>query len=144
MQQIIIRYAEQSDWSAIQDLSAALGYSALSDLAAAANLEVILQSEQHQVLLAELDGLVVGWLHLLVSQRIASPFFAEIGGLAVDASQRRQGIGRRLLEAAGLWAGSQGMTLRVRCNNEREATLAFYRACGYSDLKTQCVLQAPA
>ena len=80
MQQIIIRYAEQSDWSAIQDLSAALGYSALSDLAAAANLEVILQSEQHQVLLAELDGLVVGWLHLLVSQRIASPFFAEIGG----------------------------------------------------------------
>lgn len=144
MQQIIIRYAEKSDWSAIHDLAAALGYRTLSDLAAAANLEVILQSAQQQVLLAVLDEEIVGWLHILVSQRIASAFFAEIGGLAVAASQRRKGIGRRLLEAARLWADSQGMTLRVRCNHEREATLAFYRACGYTDLKTQRVLQAPA
>lgn len=133
-----------SDSTEIHDLSAQLGYQALSDLTAASSLEFILQSDQHQLLICERDKQVIGWLHILISHRIASALFAEIGGLAVNPAQRRLGVGKCLVEAARQWALNRGLPLRVRCNATRGGALDFYQACGFTDLKTQRVLGAPA
>lgn len=59
---------------------------------------------------------------------------AEIESLAVDASTRRQGIGRRLCETQIGWAGVQGANkvfLEVRMSND--AARALYEALGFRE-----------
>lgn len=53
------------------------------------------QPDNARVLVAEIDGAVVGWLHLIVQEGAA-----EIGGLYVDPAHWRTGIGSALLRAA--------------------------------------------
>jgi diamine N-acetyltransferase len=92
------------------------------------------------VLVAEVDGVIAGFTHVFVRQiaaNIVAPErkVAEMDTLVVAQEHRRQGIARRLVEAAVTWARAQGLgalELNVRGFN-REAG-AFYESLGFESI----------
>ena len=83
------------------------------------------------VLIAEVDGQVVGFLALTFIHGL-SGLRALIDGLAVDRPHQRQGIGAALVEAAIQRADRRGAThLLVDTAKGDEAALDFYQACGF-------------
>ena len=79
---------------------------------------------QHECTVAEVDGRLVG----VLASRETAPGEREILNLAVDASYRRQGVARALLEHE--LAGARGeWFLEVRESNT--AALNLYRSCGF-------------
>jgi len=84
-----------------------------------------------EVLVAEMDGQVVGFLALTFIQGL-SGLRALIDELAVDPAHRRQGIGAALVEAAIQHADQRGAThLLVDTSKGDEAARDFYQACGF-------------
>jgi GNAT superfamily N-acetyltransferase len=138
---VSIRKADIHDASGIAASSHGLGYSERSIGDLKHDLAWLLCSGRDQVWVYEADGIVAGWLHAFISIRVASPSFAEIGGLAVAPSFTRKGIGRELVSRAVDWAKSQGLKIRVRCSASRLETHSFYRGLGFSELKSQLVFE---
>ncbi len=95
-----IRNASFDDVSDICKLSEELGYKN-SESETRERLPPILNSNDHLVLVAFLSNRkVVGWIHLLETQRIESGKFAEICGFVVTKEYRNLGIGKKLLKTA--------------------------------------------
>ena len=100
-------------------------------------LEQALGAPDQALFVADLDGAVCGLCHVQLYDTPASPTLvplrrAHIEDLVVEASRRRQGLGRRLLAAAGAWAHSRGaaeLVLTVWQGNGD--ALRFYEALGY-------------
>ena len=98
----------------------------------------------HVLLVAETDGRAAGWIQVSLTRIFESARQAEIAGLVVTEAMRSRGIGRRLVEAATRWARENGCgALRVRTNVLREGAQRFYRREGFSEVKTQKVLEKP-
>jgi len=135
-----IREASFQDFKSIYYLSQFLGYEESSEKLAAIRFQNILDSIDDKVWIFEVGNSIYGWLHVFTAYRIASPHCAEIGGLVVDPSCRRQGIGGRLVDHATNWAKLKNLSLRVRCNSTRKDTHEFYTLLGFSYRKTQYVL----
>ena len=133
-----IRLSNESDAKCINDISKHLGYSELSDTEAEQKLLQLIHSSKDEVYVAELKGNIVGWLHLLFAQRLASDNFYEIGGLVVSPEFRGRGAGRLLVShVANLHTGK----IRVRCNELRQESHRFYEAIGFSDTKVQRIFE---
>lgn len=65
---------------------------------------------------------------------------AEIVAMVTDAAARRQGLGRRLIDAACAWARARGASAVVLHSNVvRPQAHAFYPALGFACVKTQHV-----
>jgi GNAT superfamily N-acetyltransferase len=78
-----------------------------------------------RVLVAEQDGVLVGFSALFEAQDGS----CELDGLFVEPRRQRQGLGRRLLDAAEAMARREGAdAIRVIAN---DAALDFYQACGF-------------
>jgi ribosomal protein S18 acetylase RimI-like enzyme len=86
-----------------------------------------------EVLVAELDGAVVGYVSLRPpSTRPSNDHVLAITGIAVAPDAQRRGIGGRLLEAAESYASDrevERLTLRVLASNTRAR--ALYERLGY-------------
>lgn len=136
-----LRPARPSDAAAVAVLSTQLGYPSQPD-EAERRLQAFAERNDHAVLVAEADGgAVVAWCHVGGRLSIETEPFAEILGLVVDESQRGQGIGEKLVEAAAEWAVENGYkTIRVRSNVVRERTHRFYERLGFARVKSQVVL----
>jgi ribosomal protein S18 acetylase RimI-like enzyme len=84
-------------------------------------------------LVAERGGLLVGYASLVRPTPAASNrHVLQIDGLAVDPAGQRQGVGRRLIEAAVTEAtrrGARRLTLRVLGGNT--GARALYASCGF-------------
>jgi len=135
----IIRLAAESDALDINTVSKHLGYPELSDNESLLKLQELLKSSQDMVYVAEMNGRVIGWLHIFYAHRLASDNYFEIGGLVVSPDARGQGIGRDLVQYA---RDEHGCKFRVRCNELRMETHKFYEAIGFSCSKVQRVFQA--
>jgi len=60
---------------------------------------------------------------------------AEITDLGVRPAARRSGLGRRLVDAAGVWVRAQGIErVEVRVATRNREGQAFWRALGFGDL----------
>lgn len=85
------------------------------------------------VLVAEVDGVVAGYVLLARSLPIAShAHVLEIGGLAVDPQRQGAGVGRALVLAAVDEARARGarkLSLRVLGPNDQARRV--YAACGF-------------
>lgn len=84
------------------------------------------------VLVAEREGLVVGWLELTPGSSTRTAHRGWVV-LAVAADHRRHGIGRALMEALHAW-GADHPTLEqvaLRCALSNEPAVALYRSLGY-------------
>lgn len=58
--------------------------------------------------------------------------YAYIDNLVVDASHRRLGIGRRLIEQAKQWARSKNLAgIMLETQNNNVAACQFYERCGF-------------
>jgi GNAT superfamily N-acetyltransferase len=140
---ITIRPARVSDADAVAALAKQLGYEAAPD-AVADRLTRLLGRRDQQFLVADEDGHVVGWIHMLISEYVEAEAFVLIGGLVVDRAHRKQGIGRRLLAHAEEWAAQQGCSVvRLSSSAKRIEAHAFYQRAGYTILKTQYSFAKP-
>jgi len=91
-------------------------------------------SRVDDILVAELDGQVVGYVAL--HQAIPLPSHGhvlEINGLAVDPERQGLGTGRALVEAAKHRARTQGARkLSLRVLRPNAAARRLYESCGFS------------
>jgi RimJ/RimL family protein N-acetyltransferase len=94
-------------------------------------LRAIRRHPDAAVLVAELDGELVGRLSLARDPHPASRHVADLG-LMVSSRHRRRGIGRALLAAAETWARGAGVTkLELHVFPHNEPARALYGACGF-------------
>jgi GNAT superfamily N-acetyltransferase len=132
-----IRRMVQGDTVAVAELCTQLGYPATAD-DIDRRAAVIDTRGQGAVLVAEEDGRVVGWIHVIATPVLETDLYAEIAGLIVDERCRSRGVGLALLHAAEAWARDAGCrTIRVRSRIARERAHAFYERHGFRRLKTQ-------
>ena len=136
---IHIRAAAPADAGSLARLSGQLGYPA-DEETIARRLRDILEHHAGAVMVAEVDGRITGWAHVLPQRRLEHDANAELAGLVVDEPARGSGIGRALLHAAEAWASEQGYPeLVVRSNVVRERAHRFYLREGCLEKKRQAV-----
>ncbi|HEY3521827.1 MAG TPA: GNAT family N-acetyltransferase [Rhodanobacteraceae bacterium] len=134
-----IRAATLADAESLARLSDQLGYPA-DGKTIARRLHDINEQSAGAVMVAEVDGKVVGWAHVLPQRRLEHDANAELAGLVVDEAARGAGIGRALLHAIEAWASEHGCPeLVVRSNVIRERAHRFYLREGYAEKKRQAV-----
>ena len=132
-----IRRAIAGDADDIARLSGQLGYPSTAEETARRLLQVDGQSG-HAVYVAEVDGKLIGWIHVFVNHSLVADTPAEIAGLVVDESHRGRGVGRVLMEQAERWAMEHGChSVRLRSNVLRSRAHVFYERMGYQTIKTQ-------
>ncbi len=92
------------------------------------------------LLLAEVGGDVVGFVHAAVRDTPAIPVFvprryAVVDGIAVRPAFQNQGIGRRLMEGAQAWAIARGATsIQLNVYEFNEPAISFYEGLSYRTL----------
>lgn len=100
-------------------------------------LEALLNSSNHQVLVAVSDDLVVGWAAVEKRISLNHGLISEITGLVVRSSCRRSGIGQLLVNAVEEWSQNLGLSrVLVRSNVRRFESHEFYPALGFELTKT--------
>lgn len=138
---VTIRPLEPEDTDAALRLSAELGYPADRE-SMLRRMEQIASDAHRAVLVACLDGEVVGWIDLSIEYHLQTDPVALIGGLVISEATRNRGIGGELCKAAEDWTRDLGITrIRVRSNVIRERAHAFYLRDGYARVKTSAVFE---
>ena len=139
--QIQLREMRLHDATAVNGLSAQLGYS-LSVHQTAEQIKTIASRSDHHACVAVSDNQIVGWIHTFQSYLIESLPFVEIGGIVVDEKYRGKGIGKKLIQHAIDWSIKQKIfKLRVRTQTKRLDALQFYRSLKFEEVKEQKVFQ---
>ncbi len=105
-------------------------------------LALLLGDGRNKILIAELHGEVIGYLHLCDYDVIYAPPMKNIMGIAVKSAFHRRGVGRALLEAGERWAKETGAKgIRLSSGESRKGAHAFYRALGFEGDKLQLNLK---
>ncbi|MDL5033305.1 GNAT family N-acetyltransferase [Pelomonas sp. APW6] len=126
----LIREASASDLPAMAGLLGQLGYPVTAAELAARFARLAARAD-HVLLVSESDVGLTGLCHLQQIPLIASDGYVEVHALVVDASHRRRGWGRRLLQEAERRSRALGATrLRLRSGVHREEAHRFYRDLG--------------
>ncbi|MDH4031279.1 MAG: GNAT family N-acetyltransferase [Chromatiales bacterium] len=139
----IIREAVEGDLPAIVELLAddpiaAQRESALDPLPSAyrAAFAEIAADARQTLLVAEMDGAVVGTLQLSVIPNLTyeGRRRAQIEGVRIAADRRGRGVGRHLMERAKeLAVGAGCHVLQLTTNRQRPQALHFYERLGFVD-----------
>lgn len=139
--QTLIRDWNPGDAETIARLNEQWGYPSLPE-EVLFRLQTLSSLTYHEVFVAEIDNGVAGWVYVYKHYSMGADAFAEIGGLVVDEKLRKKGIGKMLVEKAGIWAAQNGLKrLLVRTNIKREEANAFYEKCGLKLVKKQHVFE---
>jgi GNAT superfamily N-acetyltransferase len=145
----ILRIATQDDLTSLISLYAQLnpGDAQPSQDRLSAVLHDIVASRHFELVLAELEGRVVGTCYLNVIPNLsrgASPY-AVVENVVVARAWRRRGVGRALLAFALARAWARGCyKAMLQTGSKSEGTFAFYRSCGFSPTeKTAFVARPP-
>lgn len=134
---MVLRDARIEDAPEIARLTEQLGYSPPPEHVVA-SLRRNLAREDGRIVIAELDGRAVGWVHVVVNDYVDVERYALIAALVVDSSIRRAGVGRALMARAEEWARQQGVgVMRLTSSSTRTGAHRFYERIGYSNIKTQ-------
>ena len=97
---------------------------------------------RNKIFVAELEGRVIGYVHLADYDVLYAPPMKNIMGIAVSPQYRRKGVGRVLLEAGEKWAAETGAAgVRLVSGESRTEAHAFYRSLGYQSPKRQINLK---
>jgi GNAT superfamily N-acetyltransferase len=132
-----VRPARLSDAEGIACLTVQLGYE-VDGPAVSDRLSRILSQPAQRFLVAEREDRLVGWVHAIIWEFVETGAFVVIGGLVVDRSLRKQGIGRALLANAETWAVEQGCSVvRLWSSIARTEAHRFYEQLGYKNIKSQ-------
>ncbi len=130
---MLIREATIEDAFAICDISCAdLGYDCSCEFVSTriSNLD----KGREKVFVAEVNGIVAGYIHAEKYQTLFFEPMINILGLAVSSKFRRHGIGRMLLNCTECWANEVGINkIRLNSGVSRKEAHSFYRAIGYNN-----------
>ena len=132
---ITIRKLSQDDIKIVQQLMHELGYP-LDEKELLFNVNMINQ-RNGIILVAELDGKVVGCLSAVINVSLAEGMFGEIVSLVVSKKYRGLGIGKSLVIQAEDWLKPKVGKIRIRANTIRLKAHKFYKLLGYKEVKTQ-------
>jgi acetyltransferase len=86
------------------------------------------------VVVAEIEGTVVGMAHLARAEAANARHRAEVQRVAVAAEARGRGVGRRLMAAVEEEARRRGLTLLWLTTHAGTDAAAFYESIGYTRL----------
>lgn len=132
---VALRRARPADAAAVAALLVELGYPDNQVDVVASRLAMWAQEPSGVVLVAQLDGQVVGTVAVA-----AIPYLEREGrwgrivALVVSAEHRGQGVGRQLVEAAEAAARDLGcVRMEVSSARGRRESHPFYRSLGYAD-----------
>jgi GNAT superfamily N-acetyltransferase len=137
-----IRGARAGDAAQLAELSTQLGY---PTTAAQARVRLILLDDpERELLVADDDGRLAGFIDVHVQRVVESEPYAEVGGLVVAEGRRGDGVGAALLAAAAGWARERGLgRLWIRANLARVGPHEFYEHVGCRRVKDQRVYEYP-
>lgn len=88
---------------------------------------------EKRLFVGERNGRLTATVMLIYASQPNAPHRAEIGKMLVLSSERRQGLGRRLLAAAEAEALKAGRTLLMLDTESGSAGDRLYRSCGWSE-----------
>jgi N-acetylglutamate synthase-like GNAT family acetyltransferase len=131
---LTIRDAESHDARSLKQLIQQLGYPVSAETMLR-RLEKLTSSEADRVVVAEIDGEVVGMasVHISLSVEFEEPA-AKLSAIVVDEKHRRRGIGEALVAAMEAEARARGCCLMFLTTAERrEDAHAFYRGLGFDE-----------
>lgn len=134
---INIRNAELTDAYALAEICKNdLGYECEEALVSE-KLKLI-DGKREQVFVADIDGIVAGFIHIELYSVLYCENGSNLLGLAVSSDYRKNGIGRALLKRAEDWAESNGAKwVRLNSGESRKDAHRFYHNLGYDNEKKQ-------
>ncbi len=134
---VTVRPAATADLDALLALYVQLSEDnhATDPVRAAAAFEALTAREGAALLVAELDGRIVGTLTLIVVPNLthnAQPW-AQVENMVVDTGVRRSGAGRLLIERALAIAAETGCyKVQLQSANQRHEAHRFYEVTGFA------------
>ena len=125
-----VREANVGDIDALASLLTELGYPVSATTLA---LRLCKMPSSHRTFLAELDGIVAGFVGCSALDIYESD--TPVGWImALSVAKRfwRRGVGRALLARVEQWCAENGISdIRVHSGEHRTDAHAFYEACGF-------------
>jgi GNAT superfamily N-acetyltransferase len=86
----------------------------------------------HRIIVAEMDGDVVGVLHVFERPALEKPCEAVVQALVVDDERRSAGVGEALMREAEAWAARRKLpSTALYTRIDRDRARAFYERIGY-------------
>jgi N-acetylglutamate synthase-like GNAT family acetyltransferase len=137
--EVHIREIAKEDYKSITELTNQLGANVLSDTVSDQIAEII-KNPDHFAFVAIKNERIVGYIHCFKAIRLTSKPFMEICGLIVADEERRNGIGKLLLQKVENLDNDSGK-VRVRCNAKRESAHSFYDNLNFSLSKEQKIFE---
>ncbi|MBV8466370.1 MAG: GNAT family N-acetyltransferase [Burkholderiales bacterium] len=133
------------DAERVGELMVPLGYPQVDAETVFARVERLVQGAPFNVFVAELAGLVVGWVHVAWYVNLITGGYAEVCALVVDEGCQRRGVGKKLIAAAEAWAVEATQADRIRLGSGVHRTEAhkFYESMGYTTQRASYVFQKP-
>ena len=129
-----IRAAHPDDAKAISRLIREELNTPVSAADSAQKLSQLCVSPRHRIYAAEVDGAVVGYLHICDYHSLLCDPMKQIVSMAVNASYRRVGIGKALLARAEHWARDNGAAgIYTDAYVFSQEARDFLKSCGYED-----------
>ena len=130
-----IRNAIEQDAQGIFLLNQAFGYEYPLE-ETAEKLRAAISNPGQCILVAEQNGILMGYIHLEDYDTLYFPHMKNVLGLIVLPEYRRRGIASALLAEAETWAKDTGAAgIRLDSGAERAPAHACYREAGYTERK---------
>lgn len=134
---ITIRSITESDYERVGAISAQLGYPATAAEVTERFANIRNRTDHFVRVASNAEGMVIGWVHAHFMDRLHVARYADVAGLVVDQSARRQGAARALMQAVEDWARSHQLPrIRLRSGQQRTDAHAFYESIGYRHVTT--------
>ncbi|MDP1752575.1 MAG: GNAT family N-acetyltransferase [Reyranella sp.] len=138
---MIIREFRPADLSGVAALLEQLGYEP-GEREIQARLAHLAKASDHWVRVADVDGRVVGLLHVYERPALEKAREAVVQSLVVDAAQRSRGVGATLMREAERWARERGLpAVALYTRIDRDAARAFYERLGYGLVATSHLMR---
>jgi ribosomal protein S18 acetylase RimI-like enzyme len=136
-----IRQLDARDVATGSALLGQLGYS-VDRAELARRFARVSSAQDHHAVVAEMDGRVVGLLHVYERPALEKPGEAVVQALVVDEASRGKGIGRALMREAERWAQARGLaSITLHTRVDRGDARAFYASLGYETAATSHLLR---
>jgi ribosomal protein S18 acetylase RimI-like enzyme len=128
---MIVRDAQPSDVSAVHRLIGQLA-DAPDEAAFHARFERVLATDDHRIVVADVDGKLVGVLHMFERPALEKLCEAVVQALVVDSEARSNGVGEALMHETEAWAQRRKLpSVSLYSRDDRRRAHAFYERIGY-------------
>jgi GNAT superfamily N-acetyltransferase len=139
---VTVRAMAAADLAPVRGLMVQLGYDIDPTELENRLHAVTAAGDGHALMVAELDGTVVGLLHVFARPALEKPTEALVQSLVVDETCRGAGIGRALMTSAETWARERGLaSAALHTQAQRADARAFYKSLGYEEVNQAMLLR---